>query len=152
MAYKRKTIFAKVSTSAGTYLKTWYNIDFPGFTKQLNGGPSECVIKYAVAFDYDGSDLREGNDIELVICDGDTLADTSNLGSGSTRTIYKGYVSLIEREIEGQNETVTVHVLGYYTQLSLDVLKNGTQTTLYSISTTGLTTTIGSNNAADVGL
>ncbi len=42
-------------------------------------------------------------------------------------------------------------MLGYYTRLSLDVLKNGSQTTLYSNSTTGLTTTLGSQDAADIG-
>lgn len=155
MAYKRKQLLAKVSGPSGGYLKTWANINFQSFTKTLNGGAGECVITYAVNFDYNGQDLAENNDVELWISDADTLADTSqdHLAFANAKLIYKGYISLIERDIDGSSETVTVHILGYYTRLDLDILKSTTQTTLYSINTgTGLTTTSGSNAAGDIGL
>jgi len=147
-----KTILARVSSPTGTFLTTWKDIDFRGYTKQLNGGPSECIIDYAVPFDYDGADLREGNDVELVISDADTqLADVED-GTYGARPIYRGYISLIERTIDGTSERVRVHLLGYYTLLSLDVLKSGSQTTLYSVDPAGLTTTSGDLEPADVGL
>jgi hypothetical protein len=54
--------------------------------------------------------------------------------------------------VSGTSERVIVHLLGYYTLLSMDILKNGTQTTLYSHNSSGLTTTSGSQSAADIGL
>lgn len=145
----RKTVFARVSTSAGTFLKDWFQIDFRGYEKTLNGGVGECVIGYGVEFDYDGQDLREGNDVEILLRDGDTLDDADALGG--TRTIYKGYISLIERTINGSGEQVTVHILGYSTLLSLDILRDGDQTTLYSHDTTGLTTVVADLEPADIG-
>lgn len=147
----QKTLLARVSLPSGTFLKTWKDITFNGFTKTLNGGPGECVIQYAVPFDYDGADLREGNDVELVIADKDTMVPSND--QFGTRTIYKGYVSLIERNIDAASETVTVHLLGYYTLLALDVLKDGSQTVLYSHdeSPAGLTTNSVDQNSADIG-
>jgi hypothetical protein len=149
-----KTLLARVSLPSGVFSTVWNNITFQGFTKQLNGGPGECVIAYAVPFDYDGADLREGNDVELIVSDSDTAAISTAFDNGSfnTRTIYRGYISLIERLSDGSAETVTVHILGYYTLLALDVLKNGSQTTLYSKSTDGMTTVSGDLGAADIGL
>lgn len=147
-----KAILARVTSPSGTFLTTWKNIDFRGYSKQLNGGPSECIIDYAVPFDYDGADLREGNDVELVISDADTQLAAVEDGTYGARPIYRGYISLIERNIDGNNERVRVHVLGYYTLLSLDVLKSGSQTTLYSVDPAGLTTTQGDLEPADIGL
>lgn len=134
---------------AGAYIATWSRFQFQGFTKALDAGLGECVVVTDMAFDYAGADLLLGNDVEIRISDVDTANDNSNAKS---RIIYKGYISLIERDVEGQTEGVTVHMVGYYTLLALDVLKNSAQTTLYSNSSTGLTTTIGSINAADIGL
>lgn len=149
MSVFKKEIFIEVYNTGGAYITTWRNFTFSGFSKALNGGPGECVIQTDMPFDYGGNDLILGNDIEIRISDVDTVAQTGNMGA---RTIYKGYISLIERDADGQSEGVTVHILGYYTLLTLDVLKNGAQTTLYSNSSTGLTVTSGSLNAADVGL
>jgi hypothetical protein len=150
-ASTEKTLLAQVYSPAGTFIKTWSEITFRGFTAQLNSGPGECIVTRAVPFDYDGGDLREGNEVRLTVTDRDTR-DFTDEGEFNVGTIYRGYISLIEREIDAQSEVVTVHLLGYYTLLSLDVLKNGSQTTLYSKSTTGLSTTSGDLNPTDVGL
>lgn len=147
--YQRKHVYAKVSSSKGVFIKTWSSFELQSFTKTLNGGCGECVLTYNVPFDYAGDDLTEGNDVEIHISDKDTLSGTNVFGA---KMVYKGYISLVEREVDETVERVTVHLLGYYTLLDLDVLKNGTQTTLYSNSSTGLTTSSGSNNDADVGL
>lgn len=146
----KKQLIVVVSTPAGVILKNWVNISFEGFTKELNAGVGEAVIKIPVPFDYSGADLSVGNDIEMRVSDLDTL-NISTQDTANSRIIYRGYISLIERDINGPNEEVTVHILGYYTRLSLDVLKNSTQTTLYSNNTSGLTTASVSQNAADIG-
>jgi hypothetical protein len=109
-------------------------------------------LQYGVPFDYDENDLKEGNDVEIIVVDRDTTDGDGDPDGFGNRIVYKGYISLIERSVSGTTESVTVHLLGYYTLLALDVLKNGAQTTLYSHNTTGLTTTAGSIGAADIGL
>lgn len=150
MAVQRKQLLVNVyDPSSGALLATWSDFSFSGFTKEVNSGPSECVLRLAKAFDYSGTDVVLGNDVELRIADKDTVAQVSDF---ATRMIYRGYISLIERTAEGPKEEIIIYVLGYYTLLSLDVLKNSAQTTLYSHSSTGLTTSSGSQGAADIGL
>lgn len=150
MSLFKKQVLINMYTPSGTFIRTMPNLNFVGFTKQLNGGLSECILKTDKVFDYSGTDLLLGNDVEIRIIDKDTVAQLSE-GSKSV-IVYRGYISLIEREVDGQSESVSIHLLGYYTLLALDILKNSTQTTLYSNSTTGLTATLASKNAADIGL
>jgi hypothetical protein len=149
MVARRKHVFARVSRSNGERITDWHNIRFDGFTKALNAGLGQCVFELGVAFDYDSHDLRVGNDVEIIVSDGDTTGPGHD--GGGTRIVYKGYISLIERVVDSSTEKAIVHLLGYYTLLALDVLKNSTQTTLYSAAA-GLTTASGSQAAADVGL
>jgi hypothetical protein len=121
----KKTLLARVLLPNRTFVTTWENITISGFTKQLNGGSGECIIRYAVPFDYDGADLREGNEVELIIADRDTRPLITQDGMYGTRTVYRGYISLIKREMDQGGEIVSVHLLGYYTLLGMDVLKSG---------------------------
>jgi hypothetical protein len=140
----RKQIIAVVSSPSGSYLATWSAFSFGGFDKRINGGLGECVLSLPLAFDHAGPDLVLGNNVELRLSDKDTAA------SGKARTIYRGYISLIERDVSGKAEGITAHLLGDYTRLSLDILRSGSQTTLYSNTASGLTATSASQNAADV--
>src|SRR4051812_13415263 len=115
----KKQLYARVSTSSGQKLTDWYNIDFRGYSKQLNAGPSECILGLGVPFDYDSVDLIVGNDVKLILSDVDTATGTV-AGESGALVIYQGYISLIERDVDGSREAVTVHLLGYYTLLSLD--------------------------------
>src|SRR5581483_2943422 len=143
----KKHVIARVSDSSDRFIKAWSNIQFDGYAKVLNGGCGECVIRYAVPFDYDGADLREGNQIDLLLGDADTLADpTSDFGA---RLLYRGYISLIERELSQNDERVTVHILGHYTLLSLDILRESDVTTLYSADGTGVEANL-SNSSGDL--
>jgi hypothetical protein len=148
MAITKKIVYARVSSVSGTWLANWLNIDFQGFTKTLNGGPGECIIKLAVPFDYDGAELLVGNDVQVFLADKDSAASDDPAG---TRIIYKGYISMIERDIDATTDSITVHLLGYYTLLALDILSSSATTTLYSNNTSGLVTSGGSQNAADIG-
>lgn len=135
MALTPKTVFARVSSTSGEFLKTWSNIAFQGYSKTINGGVGECIFHLAERFDYDGAELREGNSVEVLLRDRDTLADPSILGD--VQIIYRGYISLIEREMTAGAETITVHLLGYYTLLALDIFRLENFTTLFSDVTDG---------------
>lgn len=149
MSIFNKKIIVNVSTPSGLFIKSLLGFTFDSFRKELNGGLSECVIQTNTAFDYSGGELSLGNDVEIRITDKDTILQT---GDSAARVIYRGYISLIERDVDGPTEAVRVHLLGYYTRLSTDILKNSTQTTLYSNSTAGITATLGSQDAADIAL
>jgi hypothetical protein len=149
MSIRNKNLIVIVSSPTGGYLATWSNVDLEGFSKEINGGIGECVIKLDKAFDYSAGDVAIGNDVEMRISDKDTVDNVNN--PDSSRTIYRGYISLIEREVVGAREQVTIHLLGYYTKLSLDILKDGTQATLYSDATDGVGATSPSADA-DIGL
>lgn len=149
MAIQKKNYAVVARTAGGTHLASWPDFDFRGFTKQLNGGLGECVITLPRTFDDGSVDLIRNNEIEIRVSDKDTLSGV--LEMASTRVVYLGYVSLVEREITDGEEFLTVHCLGYWTKLGADFLKDGSQTTLYSNSSSGLTTTSGSQDAADVG-
>lgn len=140
----KKSIIAIVTNSAGAYTKVWDTFSFSGFDKQIYGGLGECVLTLPYRFDYSGSDLVLGNTVELRISDEDTVTT-------GARTIYRGYISLIEREIDGSIEQTRVHLLGDYTLLSLDFLKNSSHTTLYTTAT-GLSQTSADNASGDVGV
>lgn len=145
----RKQIVALVYTPGGTFIRTWEAFRFDGFVKEINGGLAECNIGLPKQFDYTGPDVLEGRHVELRVSDGDTATLP---GIDASRVIYRGYVSSVERNIEGgSKEGVTVRLLGHYTRLSLDILKDGTQTTLYSKATDGLTIVSGDQSAADIG-
>jgi len=140
----KKLISIKVFNNEGLMLKEWINATFYKFTKEINSGLGECLITLAEKIDYQGTELELGNIVDIYISDEDTIEE------GYIR-IYSGYISMIEPYIEGSKEQILVHVLGHYTKMSVDILKNGAQTTLYSDSTNGLTIT-GPGDEADIGL
>ena len=145
----KKNAIVNIYTPTGILLRTIGNFNDVKFTKSLNGGLSECAFQTDMKFDYGGSDLLLFNEVEIRITDGDTVTQQ---GDAQSRIIYTGYISMIEREANAKGEMVTIHALGYYSLLALDVLKNGSQTTLYSNTSAGLTATLGSQGAADVSL
>lgn len=151
MTLRRKRIYARITTVDDKFITDWNEIQFTSFVKELNGGLGECVLKVDVPFDYDGLDMREGNNVEIVVVDEQSTNDTAKDSGFGNIPIYKGYISLIERNVSTREDWPVVHLLGYYTLLGLDVLKNSTQTTLYTAATGGLTTASGSLAAADIG-
>lgn len=150
--FKKQVLIKVLNPSTGALISIWKDALFSGYTKELNAGVGECIITLGRAFDYSGQDLSLGNDIEVIVSDRDT-AEVGYTPGDPARTIYQGYISLIETVVEGGQESIYVHVLGHYTRLSLDYLKDtsGSTLTLYSDTTTGLTT-VSSGSAADIGL
>ena len=140
-----KQVSIKVYSPAGELLKDWTNMaNFGEFTKEINAGLGECIIDLAVKFDYQGTELSIGNVVDIIISD----KDTTNEGF---RKIYSGYISTIEPFVDGKKQGITVRILGHYTKLSLDYLKDAETIRLYSDETNGITT-IASGTVADIGL
>jgi len=127
----KKQILIKVYRPTGEFITTWKKASFKSFEKEINGGFGECIIILGEKFDYAGEDLLLGNDIEILISDKDTISD-----AGGYRTIYKGYISLIEPYINGKKETISISVLGHYTKLELDIWRDSaTKTTTFDYGT-----------------
>lgn len=145
----RKNVLIKVYDGSDNFLKIWKDAQFESFTKEINGGVGECVIKLGKKFDYGGSDLKLGNNVEILISDKDVITDPVATGN-RWRTIYKGFISLITAFVDGKKEGIEVHLLGHQVKLALDILKNGTTTTLYPDATNGLTVT-SPGSATDLG-
>ncbi|KKN17880.1 hypothetical protein LCGC14_0961390 [marine sediment metagenome] len=122
-----KQITIKVYGNTGNYIDTWGDATFKKFTKEINGGLGECVIKLARKFDdydeFNSVDLN--NEVRILISDKDTV-DLS----GGFKLIYSGYISEYEPWVEGGKEGVTIRCLGYFTKLAADIYKNGTITTI----------------------
>lgn len=132
-----KSFLARVYNSDGEPIAVWDTAKFSSFDKSINGGLGECVLDLAVTFDYSGPELLEGNNVELFV---------------NGIVVYSGYISTIVPWATGQREGIKVHLLGYHTKLFSDILKNGSQTTLYTHDTDGLTITGADIAPADTGL
>lgn len=150
MALTPKRYLALVYNNEGVFLSTWSDFAFTSFTKELNGGLGPCVLTLARPFDYSDVDVSLGNEIEIRVSDKSTIANGA-YPDGAV-TIYRGYISAVDRSVDGGKETLAVTLLGFYTLLAVDVLKDGSQTTLYSNTSAGLTPTAGSQGASDIGL
>lgn len=135
----------KVFTPAGEFIDVWTDAKFVSFQKEINGGLGECVIEIGRQFDDIGRDIALNNTVEIYISDKQTVLETEAI-----KLIYSGYISNIEPSLSGSQERLFITLLGFYTKLSLDILKNGTQTTLYTEATNGLSTSSPSA-AADIG-
>jgi len=122
-----KKILIKVYDKEGNYLKSWKDATFEKFTKEINGGLGECIIKLARKFDNYGEyfDVNLNNEVRILITDRDTKGTTDKY-----KLIYSGYISKYDPWIEGGKEGVTVYCLGYYTKLAHDIYKNGSTTTI----------------------
>jgi hypothetical protein len=141
-----KNISIKVYRPSGEFIKEWTGFaSFSTFSKEINAGLGECIIDLAIPFGYSGNDLEVNNTVDILVSDRDTAS-----GAGAVR-IYSGYISMYEISLDEKGATASVHLLGEYTRLSVDYLKNGSQTLLYSDATSGLTTTA-SGTSADTGL
>jgi hypothetical protein len=140
-----KNVAIKVYLPDGTFIKILENVKFEGFTKEINAGLGSCILEIGEAFDYTGREISLGNIVEVLISDKDTVS----LDDGYV-LVYTGYISKYSPYISGGKEGIRVELLGHYTKLSLDILKNGTQTSLYTKTTDGLTTTLADISSAEI--
>jgi hypothetical protein len=142
-----KTIQIKVYSPDGSFIGLWKEASFDRLTKELGNGVEECIIELGKGFNYGGNDLKLGNFIEIEISSPSIVsAETFTI-----KTIYKGFISMIEPYIDGKGEGMTVHCLSHASRLASDILKDGATTTLFTDNSVGLTTSA-PGDAADVGL
>ena len=119
----KKTITIKIYNVDNKFIGVWKDFTFDGFSKQLNGGLGQCVIKLAKGFNYQGSELKLNNQVRIYVTDRDTInADNGN----KEKLIYTGYISKYESILTSDKEEILVYLLGYHTKFTQDIYKNGT--------------------------
>lgn len=151
MAIFNKNCVISVFLPNGTHVSSLGDfVRINGFRSEISGGMGECVIEVSKKYDYNGSEFSEGNYIEIRIADRDTINQSLKItaDTAQSRILYTGYISMIERDCE--RNVLRVHVLGHYTSLSNDILKNGSTIILNTNATTGIGT--GTAEDADIGL
>ena len=139
-----KQVYIKSFEPDGTYIKTFSDFSMGSFSKKMNVGISEMLITLARKLDTFNAngDVSLGNKLEIWLTDEDT---------GSTPIkIYTGYIEQQIPYINGNEERVEILCLSIASYLTQDVLKSGSQTTLYTKATDGLTTTSGSKSASEI--
>lgn len=138
-----KEIFIRSYNTDGTF-SIIKDIEYTSFTKAVNSGLQELRFRIARKLDQfnDDNEFDLNKKIELWVYDIDTASEG--------RVVYSGYITEQNPIIEGAKEYVDIICLGYYSKLSADVLKDGSQTTLYTKATDGLTTTSGDISQATV--
>jgi len=139
-----KKLYIKTYDSDGALIETLFDFQVGTFIKKINGGLGQLVFimpRKLDTFDSAG-DLSLGNKLELWITDEDTGNDA--------RKVYTGQIEQQRPIISGGVENVQILCLGVASRFATDILKTGSQTTLYTIPTDGLTITLGSLAAAEV--
>ena len=138
-----KEIFIRSHNSDGTF-NIVKDIEYTSFVKAVNSGLQELKFRIARKLDEfnDDNEFDLNKKIELWVYDGDTGSEGA--------VVYSGYITEQNPIIEGAKEFVDIICLGYYSKLSADILKDGSQTTLYTKATDGLTTTSGDISQATV--
>lgn len=117
-----KRVLVKVFSAADVYLGMLTKVDVHPFGWAIDDGQGECVIDLGEKFDFVSPLIQLNNNFEVHVFN---AADAT----GSSKVVYAGYLSLIERQI-GSKEGITLHLLGHHTKLAIDVLRNGTTTTM----------------------
>ena len=103
------------------------------YSQKLNAGMGvlQFQLERTIQDWNTAGDIEKNKVVELWVNDIDT--------SDYVR-VYVGYVSDIQFLESRDKRTMDVTCLGFVSRLSRDILKNGTQTTLYGDTTTGLST------------
>jgi len=139
-----KQIQIKSFDTDGVFVKSIADATFDVITKVINGGVGNLSLKLARKFDaYNtNGDVTLGNRIEIWVYD----EDSGNDGV----ILYKGWVEQQNPLIDGGDERVEILCTSLIARMRNDILKDTSQTTLYTIATLGLTTTSGSIAAAEI--
>lgn len=139
-----KQILIKSFDSDNNYIKNITDATFESLTKVINGGIGNLNLKVARKIDEfdDDNDLSLNNKIEVWIYDEDS-------GNDGVK-IFTGWIEQQNPYIDGGEEYVDILCVSLISKLRNDILKSSSQTTLYTIATTGLTTASASIAAAEI--
>lgn len=139
-----KVIRIKSFSSAGAFVGNITDATFDSFKKIINGGLGDLTFKLARKIDdfNTSNDVSIGNKLEVWVHDEDS-------GVAGVM-IYSGYIEQQNIMADGNNEYVEIVCLGVTSKLTNDLLKDGSQTKLYTKATVGLTTTSADIAAAEI--
>jgi len=140
-----KKVLVKVYHPDNSFINVLQNVTFAGFTKEINAGLGNCILEVGFAFDYIGNEIKLGNNVEILISD----KETTTLTDGYL-LIYSGYISKYTPWIKDAKEGITVELLGHYTKLSTDILRDSTQTSLYTKAVDGITNVLIDMSPAEI--
>jgi hypothetical protein len=136
-----KTLFLKTYNENGTF-NIIQDVSYTNFTKAINSGLQELSFILARKIDeFNSSNEFDLNmKVQIEVFDDDV--------SGEGLIIYSGYITEQNPIISGSLESVKIICSGYFSKLSTDILKSGSQTELYTKATDGLTATSGDISTA----
>ena len=148
-----KRYYYKIYTKQGTYVTTWSAdvISDPEFRSVINGGYGELKVNLGRKYDNfgEGNDVTLLNKVELWVADADNVSnnrkqtqwdvsqwDASYWDSplGSTRKIYTGYISAYTPYVDDETQYVEVVLLGYITEGSFKIVKDGSGNTRFTLT------------------
>lgn len=138
-----KQFYIKSYNSSGTFIKTITEFQLSRFSKKINGGLGEMVFTLPDEFDNfnPNDEVSLGNRLELYVTDDD---------SNDPVKLYNGFIEQQLPVIENNKEKVEIVCLGVVSRLAMDILKSGSQSTLYTDTTDGLVTTPNTPTAVEV--
>lgn len=122
-----KKLQFQIYNTAGTFVTNWNDATLQQFTKSINGGLGECIIKRVRNINNwnDDSDIGLNYIIKIYITDVDSTTQVK---------IYEGFISTISFIANGVEEFVEIHCLGYVARMAMDYYKNGTTITITETS------------------
>jgi hypothetical protein len=149
-----KRYYYKVYDINQQYVTTWSTdvITDPQYKQIINGGAGQLIIDLARPYDNfgEGTDVSLQNRVECWVADADNTVNNANPTTlwdiaqwdvdpwdslvTSFVKIYTGYISDYSPLIKGENVYVEITLLGYVTELSTRVLKDGSGNTTVTYS------------------
>ena len=116
-------------SNPGKLIGVWANdvISDPSFRTVINGGAGELVVDLARKYDNygEGNDVSLGNKVELWVADNEAT---------NGQRVYTGYISQYTPVIDGDKEYVEVTLMGYVTEMSYRIIKDGSNNTTVTLS------------------
>ena len=115
-----KKFYAKVYTNTGTFIKTFNDISFNGFRKQLNGGLGQLSFTLPRKFDdFDENiSMKLNYRIYVWVVDSDTGSDG--------KLLFSGYIVNLLPVISSNVEHVEIVCFGFVTKASKFIVHSGT--------------------------
>jgi hypothetical protein len=105
----------------GAFIMPFENVDFGGFSKEINAGLKEIVFSIPRQFDNfdEGYVIKANNFVEMLVSDKDT----------SSRLIYSGFMTQYRAFRNGHKDQVSVRCYGYMGKMATSILRHN----LYNI-------------------
>lgn len=144
-----KRYYYKIYDVNQKYITTWSTdvISDPQFQQIINGGSGQMIVDLARPYDNFGEsvDVSLQNRVDCWVADADNVVNNSSIGTlwdyakwdvdtwdglvMSFVKIYSGYISAYSPVLDGEQQYIEITVLGYVTEASFRILKDGSGNT-----------------------